>query len=53
MFLYGILDKLVKSDNYSVEFEVSDFVHDVLKPYSSFLLSVDANEAIMKSLVED
>ena len=53
LFLYGILDKLVKSDNYAVEFEVSDFIHDVLKPYSSFLLSVDANEAIMKSLVED
>ena len=53
LFLYGILDKLAKSENYSVDFEVSDFVHDVLKPYSSFLLSVDTSEAVMKSLVED
>jgi len=53
LFLYGIFDKLVKSENYGVDFEVTDFVRDVLKPYSTFLISVDTNEAIMASLAED
>jgi hypothetical protein len=53
LFLYGILDKLVKTEEYPVDFDVSDLVHDVLKPYSSFLLSVDMNEAIIESLKDD
>jgi len=53
LFLYGILDKLVKSETYEVDFEITDFVRDVLKPYSAFLLSVDTNDAIMASLKDD
>jgi len=53
LFLYAILDKLVKSETYNVEFEVTDFIRDLLKPYSSVLLSLDTNEAIISSLIED
>jgi hypothetical protein len=53
LFLYAILDKLSKSDVYKVEYEVADYIRDVLKPYGSVLLSLDTNEAIMSSLVED
>jgi hypothetical protein len=43
----------MRSEEYLVDLEVSDFIRDVLKPYSSFLLSVDTNEAIMESLKDD
>jgi hypothetical protein len=53
MFLYAILDKVNKSDNYNLELETADYVKDIFKPYSSVLLSLDTNDAILSSLNDD
>jgi hypothetical protein len=53
MFLYAILDKVNKSDNYNLKLETADYVKEILKPYSSVLLSLDTNDAILSSLSDD
>lgn len=53
LFLYAIMDKIVKSENYGFEVDVMDFTRDILKPYSTVLLSLDNSETLISSLTED
>lgn len=53
LFLYSILNKLGNSKIGDMKFDPVDLVPSIFKPYSSFLLSANTDEAILNTLKED
>ena len=48
LFLYGIFDKLNKSDE--TEYDLQELIPTLMKPYSSFLLYANTDETILSTL---
>ncbi|RKZ30730.1 hypothetical protein DRQ36_04495 [bacterium] len=53
LFLYGILDKINKSNGHEERWDVEDIVPQIFKTYTLFLLYADPNDAIISSMSED
>lgn len=53
LFLYSILNKLGASEVGEMKFDSEDLTPLIFKPYSSFLLSANTDEAILASLKEE
>lgn len=53
LFLYSILNKLGSSEVSEMKFDSEDLTPLIFKPYSSFLLSTNTDEAILASLKEE
>ena len=52
LFLYSIFDKLKKQEEYEAV-DIEELLPMLMKPYSSFLLYANTDEAILKSLNND
>jgi hypothetical protein len=53
LFLYSIIENLDKTNETENKFDPEDLIPLIMKPYSSFLLASNTDDAILNSLKED
>jgi len=50
LFLFGIMDKLNRSEDFEFDIDIEDLIPVLMKPYSSFLLHTNTDDTILESL---